>query len=146
MVAVIVGSSYFAYDQGIPMNSYSQKISQIQIGDTIVQVDVADTDSTREQGLSGRDPLPPGRGMLFVFDSPMIPGFWMKDMRFALDMLFIDPLGKIVTIDRNLLPSTYLQSPPEVFRPSAPVMYVLEVPAGFAKAHGIVEGMRVVLQ
>jgi uncharacterized membrane protein (UPF0127 family) len=81
--------------------------------------------------------------MLFVFDAPGDNGFWMKDMLFSLDMLFIDASGTVVTLYADVSPQSYLQNPPQVFHPKAPVTYVLEVPAGFAAAHGIVEGMHV---
>jgi uncharacterized protein len=113
----------------------------ITIGTTTLIAEVASTEAEREQGLSDRSSLEPGHGMLFVFDAPTVPGFWMKDMSFSLDMLFADQSGKIVTIDSDLSPSTYLQNPPEVFYPSQPVLYVLEVPAGFAAQNGITTGM-----
>jgi uncharacterized membrane protein (UPF0127 family) len=106
-----------------------------------VQVEVESTEAAREQGLSGRMSLPEGSGMLFVFQTPGVYGFWMKDMNFALDMLFADANGKIVTIVRDATPESYLQNPPQVFYPKSPILYVLEVPAGFADAHNIQEGM-----
>jgi len=108
-----------------------------------VQVEVETTEASREQGLSGRTSLADGHGMLFVFDSPGNYGFWMKDMNFAIDMLFIDASGKIVTIAANASPKGYHQNPPQVFYPATPVQYVLEVPAGFAAQNGITEGEQV---
>jgi hypothetical protein len=124
----------------------SQKIKQVKIGATSINVEVADTESSRELGLSNRDSLGEGSGMLFVFDQPQNVGFWMKDMRFDIDILFADAKRKIVTIYSNVPAGSYLKNPPEVFRPSRPAQYVLEVPAGFAERHGIVEGARFVLQ
>ncbi len=112
----------------------------VTIGTTTMIAEVASTEAEREQGLSGRSSLQPGHGMLFVFDSPTVPGFWMKDMSFSLDMLFAVQDGTIVTIDSDLSPSTYLLNPPEVFYPLQPVLYVLEVPAGFAAQHDIATG------
>ncbi len=114
----------------------------ITVGSVEVRVEVASTLAEREQGLSGRLSLPQGSGMLFIFPAPTIPGFWMKDMHLALDIIWADSSGVIVTISRNIAPETY----PSVFRPTAPVLYVLEVPAGWAFAHGIAEGMRIVVQ
>ena len=121
-------------------------ISQVSVGDTVVRVEVADTEAAREQGLSGRTSLPEGSGMLFVFDAPGTYGFWMKDMNFSLDMIFADVSGKVVTVDQNLSPESYYQNPPQTFYPSAPAKYVLEVPAGFAAAHGIAAGGSFVVQ
>src|ERR1043166_4776967 len=61
----------------------------ISIDGAPVVVEVASTETQREQGLSGRSALPSGRGMLFVFDADAEWGFWMKDMSFAIDMVWL---------------------------------------------------------
>jgi uncharacterized membrane protein (UPF0127 family) len=104
--------------------------------DTVVVVSVANTDETRRQGLSGQEFLRDDTGMLFDFERDIIPGMWMKDMRFSLDFLWIDSNFRIVEIAENISPKTF----PEVFRPKEPVRYVLEVPAGFVAKHGISVG------
>jgi uncharacterized membrane protein (UPF0127 family) len=151
LVAVLVGGIAFGFYRTIPPadtaapapTMATSTISTAVIGNTAVQVEVEDTDASREQGLSGRTSLAEGSGMLFVFDSPGKYGFWMKDMNFAIDMLFMDASGKIVTIAADASPAGYHLNPPQVFYPASPVMYVLEVPAGFAAGHGIAEGQTV---
>ncbi len=113
----------------------------ITIGGVSLAVEVADTEVLREQGLSGRSDLPSGKGMLFVFDTDGVWGIWMKDMQFPIDIVWADVDGKVVTVALNIAPETY----PEVFLPSAPARYIIELPAGFAAAHGIVEGSQIVL-
>ena len=108
----------------------------IQIGSTTVAVEVADTEGLREQGLSGRANLPEGQGMLFVFESDDTFGIWMKDMLFPIDIVWADVSGTVITVAKNVAPDTY----PKVFYPSAPARYVVELPAGFAAAHGVAEG------
>ncbi|MEI7720179.1 MAG: DUF192 domain-containing protein [bacterium] len=107
-------------------------------GSTTIAVELATTPQEHQAGLSGRAGLDKGKGMLFVFDPPSVPGFWMKDMRFSLDIIFIDETGNVITIYPNLSPDTY----PHSFHPTAPARFVLEVPAGFAEAHAIVVGQR----
>ena len=121
-------------------------ITHVTVGTTTIAVGVANTPTARAQGLSGRASLPDSSGMLFVFDMPGNYGFWMKDMQFPLDIIFADASGRIVSVYQNLSPQTYLANPPQVFYPAAPALYVLEVPAGFAAAHGISVGMHFVLQ
>ena len=111
-----------------------------------ITAEIASTDPERVQGLSGRTSLLPNYGMLFIFDQPGNYGFWMKDMNFSLDMLFADTQGKVVTIAADATPESYRQNPPQVFYPSAPILYVLEVPAGFAAAHNIRQGDTLVVQ
>jgi uncharacterized membrane protein (UPF0127 family) len=150
VVAILIIGVGLGFYYSIPHNaptpsSMSQPttIHNVIIGTTTVAVEVADTEASREQGLSDRAGLAQNSGMLFVFDTPGNPGFWMKDMEFSLDMLFIDTNGTIVTLDQNLSPDSYHQNPPQVFYPASAIQYVLEVPAGFAAAHGIVQGQTV---
>ncbi len=118
--------------------SMTQNIGMITVGGISVAVDIADTDALREQGLSGRDTLPEGKGMLFVFEQDNAWGIWMKDMRFPIDIIWADGQGRVITIADSIAPGTY----PEIFYPSAPARYVLELPAGFAAAHGIAVGSK----
>lgn len=109
---------------------------EINIEDKSIMVELANTDKTRAQGLSGRQSLSPDQGMLFVFDKGSRPRFWMKDMHFAIDIIWIAE-GKISQISRNLLPPEPGTKDSELalFIPNDPVDYVLEVAAGTASAN-----------
>jgi uncharacterized membrane protein (UPF0127 family) len=93
------------------------------------QVDVADTDDARQKGLGGTTSLLPGHGMLFVFhaDSPWV--FWMKDMHYAIDIVWLDA-AKHVVARVHATPDSY----PHTFTPPKPARYVLELPSE-AAAH-----------
>ena len=78
--------------RGIPTYGQSKVVDL-----TSLRLEVADTDASRTLGLSGRDSLDSGAGMLFTFDAPGIYPFWMKDMKFPLDMVWIDS-GKVVDV------------------------------------------------
>lgn len=106
--------------------------------DTIVQVAVADTEGTRTRGLSGYAPLEEDQGMLFVFEDDGVYSFWMKDMLFPLDILWLDASGRVVHIEQDVAPATY----PASFTPDSAARYVLEVPAGFATEHEIGVGSK----
>ena len=95
-------------------------------------IEVARTPEAREQGLSGRLSVPPEYGLLFVFPTAGKYGFWMKDMRVSIDIIWLSDDGTIIGIEESVAPETY----PDVFYPPAPVRYVLEVAAGEAKTHG----------
>jgi uncharacterized membrane protein (UPF0127 family) len=107
------------------------------IGDTTVRAEVADTEERKQQGLSGRLSLDEGTGMLFVFDRPAYYAFWMPDMYISLDIIWFDASFQIISITEDVTPKSY----PESFTPEAPAQYVLEVPAGFSRTHGIAPGM-----
>jgi len=89
---------------------------------------VSSTSAEQEQGLSDVPYLASTTGMLFVFDDPDDYGFWMKDMDFPLDIIWLDQGFRIVHIEHDLSPLTY----PKVFLPGSPAKYVIEVNAGFA--------------
>jgi uncharacterized membrane protein (UPF0127 family) len=100
-----------------------------------VFVTIANTDAEKEQGLSGRDGLKENEGLLFVFDKSDTYGFWMKDMKFSIDIIWIQN-EKIVFIQKAVSPSSY----PTVFVPTESANMVMELPSGFCDTHGILVG------
>lgn len=99
----------------------------VTLGSQTLSVAVANTNSLRNQGLSNSKNFANGQGMLFVFDSPNVPSFWMKDMNYPIDIIWINQDKKIVGAEEDVEPDTY----PKTFSPKEPVMYALEVPVGF---------------
>jgi len=99
------------------------------------QVEIADTDATRERGLMFRRPLAADRGMLFDFKAVAPVTFWMKNTPAPLDMLFIGPDGRIVSIARNARPMS--EAP---IASGGPVLGVLEVRGGRAGEIGAAPG------
>ncbi len=87
---------------------------------------IAKNDSDREKGLGIFHKIKSDESMIFVFDSPKKYSFWMKGMKFPIDMVWLDQDKKIVDIKSNVAVDTY----PETFSPSADSLYVLEFNAG----------------
>lgn len=98
-----------------------------------LRVSVADTMATQEKGLGGRLSLPQNQGMLFSFNNESTHCFWMKDMHFSLDMLWIGQNKQIESIESNVSPSSY----PTTYCPNVAAKYVLEINAGEAQALGL---------
>jgi hypothetical protein len=73
----------------------------IMVGDDIFSVDISDSDKEKEKGLSGRNNLAENSGMIFVYDSPRIPVFWMKGMNFPIDIIWISN-GKVIGAEMNI--------------------------------------------
>lgn len=142
MLLILGGVAASLLPQNIPPMNIQNEFKSIRVGGVIVSAEVASTAPAREKGLSGHRPLGEQEGMLFVFDKDDTYGFWMKDMQFAIDIIWIDAEGKIITIAKNVEPASY----PEVFYPARPARYVLEVPAGFAQKRSLAEGGKVVLK
>lgn len=116
------------------METGSGGTAEIYIGETVVSALVVDRDSTRAQGLSGVESLQSGTGMLFVFEDIGVQKFWMKDMLFSIDIIWIDINMEIIHIENNVRPDTF----PRSFGPKEPVVkFVLEVGEGFAESHQI---------
>lgn len=107
-------------------------------GPVKLEVEYADTESERAQGLMCRTVMAPDHGMLFDFKSPTPVYFWMKNTYLPLDMVFIDQGGEIVAIAPNTTP---LSEAP--VGPGVPVLGVLELNAGRAEALGLRPGDRV---
>ncbi len=119
----------------------SQK-SEVKVNGITIPVEVAKTDIQRRVGLSNQDSLPEGEGMFFVFTQKDIkPPFWMKDMRFAIDILWING-NEIVQIDKNVQPPEPGTTDDKLilYIPDQPIDYVLEMTAGFAEEHDIEVG------
>lgn len=99
------------------------------------QVELADTDAERAQGLMFRRSLAPDRGMLFDFDVEREVNMWMRNTYIPLDMIFAGANGTIINIARRTTPHSE-----EIISSGGPVRYVLEVPGGTASRLGIVPG------
>jgi len=115
---------------------------QLKIGEASLVVEVADTLLSRAQGLSGRAELAPDHGMLFVFPAASRYEFWMKDMNFALDFLWLHK-GVVVEVVANVPPPSQAEPTPARVRPSQLADSVIEVPAGWAAEHKVVAGAKV---
>lgn len=93
-----------------------------------VQLQLSDTPELRQQGLSGRSSLAPTSGMLFAYDAPQTICLWMKDMKFGLDMIWLDASRKVIKIEEHVKPETY----PHTFC-ADDAQYVIEVNAGVVR-------------
>ena len=117
------------------------ELAFIQDGDSTVTIDieVADTDSARQRGMMQREGFPNDRsGMLFPFEKEEPQSFWMSNTPVALDIIFVSADSQIVNIAKYTTPFSS-----ENYRSGEPAQFVVEVPAGFADSHGILEGDRV---
>ncbi len=93
------------------------------------------------QGLSGTKTLTTNHVMLFDFGSEDKWSIWMKDMYFAIDIIWLDSGGKVVHMVRNALPSSYIDDQnAKIFRPSQNARYVIEAVSGTIEGTGIKNG------
>jgi len=129
-----------AFGEGDETNTKSlpNKVN-ITVDDLNLQADVALTTDEQTKGLSIKDTLHSNEGMLFPYESPRMLSFWMKDMKFPIDILWLDADKKVVHIEENLQPCSPLLPCPS-YAPDVQAQYVLETVAGFSSANGITEG------
>ena len=116
---------------------------RMRVGSATVVIEIADTDAKRAQGLSGRESLAQDQGLLFIMKEPAVHYFWMKDMLFPLDIIWIRE-GIVVDISENV-PAPKDGEKPMTVSPGEPADQVLEVNAGFAEKNGITTGDKVEL-
>jgi uncharacterized membrane protein (UPF0127 family) len=104
-----------------------------------IQIEIADDPQERKQGLSGRSDLDENSGLLFIFENSDVQNcFWMKDMKFSIDMIWMNAEKEVVTIAENISPDTF----PETFCPTSNAKYGLEISSGNSKNLQIVNGSK----
>ena len=103
-----------------------------------VEVDVAETEAARARGLMFRDSLDERHGMLFRFDVPRRYGFWMKNVRIPLDIIWLDTRGRVVWIVESAPPCA--SDPCPMYVPDADAWHVVEVVGGFVAKHSVALG------
>jgi uncharacterized membrane protein (UPF0127 family) len=112
----------------------------VQVDGHSIKTEVVGTEAARQKGLSGRPCIKDNQAMLFVFETNDTTNhcFWMKDMRFAIDMVWLDANKRVVYRVLDVQPNTY----PHSFCPGLPTRYVLEVKAHTADKLGLAVGTR----
>ncbi|WP_235523839.1 DUF192 domain-containing protein [Caulobacter sp. Root487D2Y] len=120
----------------------SAKLDTVEIltsrGRVRFTVELAVTKAEQERGLMFRKSLAPDRGMLFPYNPPQRAAFWMKNTLIPLDIIYIAPDGRVLSIARNAVPHD------ETPIPSGGIIRgVLEIPGGRAAQLGILPGDRV---
>lgn len=111
------------------------KTTKVTIHDEKFTAEIASSSAEQEKGLSGRNNLAADHAMLFVFEKSDYHSFWMKEMKFPLDILFIQD-AKIVSITENALPPVEGKDLP-IIQPTSPANRVLEIQAGLVKKYNI---------
>jgi uncharacterized membrane protein (UPF0127 family) len=100
-----------------------------------VTAELAVTDEARQQGLMYREKMEENQGMLFLFEGENIQAFWMKNMRFAIDIAWLDEQKRVVHLESRVPPCAADPCPSYV--PKSAAMYVLELKSGAAERHGL---------
>lgn len=138
IVLTIIGSfCYVKFNQP----TINLETTTIWINNQPFKALIADTISKRIKGLSNRGSLPKDEAMLFVFDKCDYHGFWMKDMNFPIDIIWLNEEKVIVDIKTNIEPKTW----PKIFYPNQLAYYGIEINAGLVQKYEIKEGQKVMV-
>lgn len=113
---------------------------QIQINGQLLDVYLARTEQEKEIGLSAFNGIKSNQGMLFIYDLPQKPAFWMNGMKFPIDIIWINN-NQVVDISKNL-PVQY-DSNLTRYYPNVEVDRVLEVNAGWCEKNNITIGDKI---
>jgi uncharacterized membrane protein (UPF0127 family) len=111
-----------------------QPTIEVRLGSGVFTVRTATTDDAREKGLSKTAKLAPNNGLLLVFDEDAEWGIWMKDMKYPIDIIWLDSGKRVVHMVIDASPDV---TPEKTFTPVSPARYVLEVPSGTIKSSAI---------
>jgi uncharacterized protein len=152
-ISLLSISAYFIFDKPKPASvlrnnkTYQTELrhdAKILIGSSEISVQTAKTSEEKAKGLSGKKFLNEDEGMVFVFLNKTYPAFWMIDMNFPIDIIWISE-DTIVHIDENVPPPEPEQNEKNLplYRPPEAINYVLEVNAGFSQKNGIKVGDKV---
>lgn len=119
-----------------PIDKVEEKVGaspKMRVGEVTLELEIASTTEARERGLSYRQNLSEGTGMLFIFERPAKYSFWMKDMNFPIDMIWLDESFKVTGLKVGATPSSY----PKTFSPERDSLYVLETNVGLIKSQNL---------
>jgi uncharacterized protein len=131
--------SSVAYKEIENVLAQEQKQNQtalVTVGGVNLITSLSTTPDAQSKGLAIRDSLNENEGMLFIFETPQKYSFWMKDMKFPIDIIWINQDGKIVHIEKDLPPCVFLLPCPS-YAPKDDSLYVLEVVSNFTNKFNI---------
>ena len=121
----------------------NRKAPKVVINNHTFSVTVAKTDKEKQIGLSETKKLDKNQGMLFVFDQPDYYSFWMKNMKFPIDIIYING-DKVTTVINSAEPVSNGQLP--IYQPKEKSDKVIEINAGLSKTYNIKNGSQVTIQ
>lgn len=142
-LTLIIFAGFYSYHDPGFLQSYlpnkpALKQTKIKVGQALIEIEVADTPQTRAKGLGGRESISSDSGMLFIFPESKKYQFWMKGMKFPLDIIFINN-GSVVDFLKNVPSPVPNQKDSDLPRlqPTTAIDMVLEVNAGYIDANRI---------
>lgn len=135
--AILATSALIAHAQPAASNQTGLPIAELSTGIHVIHAEVANTDDTRRTGLMFRKSLPTNGGMLFIFDTPEMQCFWMRNTPLPLSIAFITEDGTIANI-ADMAPYS-----DDTHCSAQPVRYALEMTQGWFESRGVKASQRI---
>jgi hypothetical protein len=144
LLLIVTGAMYFTqnYLKGEGSLSFFKKTPIITINGNSFKVTVAASQQEREIGLSETKSLSQSQGMIFLFNKPDYYPFWMKNMKFPIDIIYINN-DTITVIINNAQPPKDNKESPIIYTPAEPSDKVLEIQAGLSEKYKFKNGDKV---
>lgn len=132
----VAGWILFAWHPAPKCSASYRDDTNLALNGSSLHLQVANSNAERQQGLGGKSCIGPNQGMLFVFAKAGYYPFWMRDMKFSIDIIWLSSQKDVTDVSPNVSPASY----PKSFVNSQPAQYVIELAAGRAAKLGIVSG------
>ena len=117
------------------------KKQNIKIGDKNYEIFVTETEEERNTGLAAFENIKDNEGMLFEFPEENFYSFWMKDMKFDIDIIFLDQNKKVIQIFESVQKSSYQNKENhQIYLPKLKSKYVIEIKSGESKKNQLKVG------
>lgn len=145
LLILIIAGLLLTKNQDFLSNFIGTKVktptTKIQINNIVISAEIADEAPEQSKGLSDRESIASNSGMLFVYKNPEIRRFWMKGMKFPIDIIWINESRVVdILLDAKPPEPNTPDSNLTIYQPNEPVDKVLEVNSGFVNVHGITIG------
>ncbi len=140
ILVIFAGVVFFQFNsKPAEKSSLKNSSTTVKINNHTFKVELAQTPKEQQAGLSGREKLAEDEGMLFIFDKPDYYNFWMKNMKFPIDIIFLKD-DKVISVGENAKPPATGDTNPPIIKPAGPVNKVLEINSGLSKKYDIKKG------
>ena len=141
---IIVGFSLVIFSFFLYQSLSTDPPARICFNQSCVLVEIPGGREEMSRGLMYRESMDYDDGMLFVFEEEGIHSFWMKNMKFSIDMIWMDSEGRVVHIERSVPPC--MKEPCMVYCPEKKARYVLEVVGNYTLRENITVGSSAYMQ
>lgn len=135
IIATIMFARNIAGKNATPF-TFTSHNATLQARKQMISLEIAKDLQSQQKGLSGRNSLDTNTGMLFVFPNATYQPFWMKDMKFPIDIIFLQNKKVVTIFDHVPYPVSQSSNLP-IYKPEQPSDMVIELSAGKASSLGI---------